>query len=169
MAVREIRLYGDPVLREPAEPIAEIDDEVRALAGDMLDTLAEAEGVGLAGPQVGASRRIIVVHPPPEDGGEREKPRVLINPEVTKKEGPQVVHEEGCLSIPGIYEMVKRPRRVHVRATGLEGHEFEIEATGWLSRILQHEIDHLDGVLFVDKIGPMKRALLKKRLREFLE
>ena len=169
MAVLELRIYGDPVLREHAAPIGEVDDEVRALAGDMLDTLAEAEGVGLAGPQVGASRRIIIVHPAPESGDDREEPRILINPEILSRTGPQVSAEEGCLSIPGIYDSVKRPTKVKVRALQLRGEavsEVEFEAEGMVARILQHEIDHLDGVLFIDKVGPMRRALLNKRLRE---
>jgi peptide deformylase len=170
LSIREIRIFGDPVLREKAEPIAEIDDEVREIAHDMLDTLADAEGVGLAGPQVGVTRRIIVVHPPPPVPDEvREEPRVLVNPEVVEKGGGVVAAEEGCLSIPEVYESVKRSDRVKVRATGLDGEEIEISAEGMTSRILQHEIDHLDGVLFIDRIGPMRRALLKKKLHAFLE
>ena len=169
MAVLPIRIYGDPVLREKAEPVADIDDEVRRLAADMLETLADAEGVGLAGPQVGESRRLIVVHPPADRGENREEPRVLVNPQVVQSDGPQVSGEEGCLSIPGIYEDVKRKERVRVKAVDLDGDEVELEADGWIARILQHEIDHLDGVLFIDRIGPMRRALLKKRLRELQE
>jgi len=146
-----------------------VDDEVREIAIDMLDTLADAEGVGLAGPQVGVSRRIIVVHPPPPVPDEvREEPRVLLNPEIVEKGGPVVAAEEGCLSIPEVYETVRRPDRVRVRAKDLEGREIEISVEGMASRILQHEIDHLDGVLFVDRIGPMRRALLKKKLHAFL-
>ena len=170
MAHLEIRLYGDPVLREKAAPVAEVDDSVRALAADMLETLEQADGVGLAGPQVGRKERIIIVHPPPTHPDEvRDEPRILVNPEVLEKGGPAESAEEGCLSIPGIYETVKRPRRVRVRALDLDGSGIEIEAEGILSRILQHEIDHLDGVLFIDRVGPMRRALLKKRLREFLD
>jgi peptide deformylase len=167
--VRPIRIWGDPVLREKARPIDSIDDEVRRLAEDMLETLADAEGVGLAGPQVGASRRIIIVHPAPRDGEPREEARVLLNPDVVERGGPQVGAEEGCLSIPGIYETVKRPERVRVRALDLEGKSVEIDASGIVARILQHEIDHLDGVLFVDRVGPMRRALLRRRLRELQE
>ena len=134
---------------------------------DMLDTLADAEGVGLAGPQVGEERRIIVVHPPSPGRDEvREEPSVYLDPEVVEKAGPIVTEEEGCLSIPGIYEVVKRSHRVRVRAHTLEGKEIEVEAEGMLARILLHEIDHLDGVLFVDRIGPMRRALLKRQLKE---
>lgn len=169
MAVRSIRLYGDPVLRTKAETIDRIDDEVRALASDMLETLAEADGVGLAGPQVGASVRLIVVQPPPDPEEARPSPRVFVNPEIVEKFGAATNAEEGCLSIPGVYETVKRPSGVRVRATGLDGDSIDERAEGILARILQHEIDHLDGVLFVDRIGPMRRALLKKRLREFLD
>ena len=170
MAIREIRIYGDPVLREKADPVDGVDDEVRALARDMLDTLADADGVGLAGPQVGVARRVIVVHPPaPEPDEVREEPRVLVNPVIVEKGGSVVAAEEGCLSIPEVYETVKRPDRVRIRAVGLDGEDLEISAEGMASRILQHEIDHLDGVLFVDRIGPMRRALLKKKLNAFLE
>jgi len=169
VAVLPIRIYGDPVLRKKAAPVADIDDEVRRLAADMLETLADAEGVGLAGPQVGESRRLIVVHPPAGRGEDRQEPRVLVNPQVVQAEGPQVSGEEGCLSIPGIYEDVKRKERVRVKAVDLDGDDVELDADGWNARILQHEIDHLDGVLFVDRIGPMRRALLKKRLRELQE
>lgn len=169
MAVKEIRVYGDPVLREKARAIPQIDDELRALATDMLDTLEEAEGVGLAGPQVGAAQRIIVVHPPPSESGDRDEPTVYVNPEVVETTGPSETAEEGCLSIPGIYELVKRPRHVRVKALGIDGQELDFAAEGMLGRIFQHEIDHLNGVLFVDRIGPMRRALLKKQLRAFLE
>ena len=170
MPTREIRLYGDRVLRAKAASIEAVDDGVRQLAADMLETLTEAEGVGLAGPQVGELRRIIVVHPPPPlDDEMRAAPRVLVNPEVVAKRGPQESAEEGCLSIPGVYDIVKRPVGVTVHALDLDGAEFTIEAEGIESRILQHEIDHLNGVLFVDRVGPMRRALLKKKLRAFLE
>jgi peptide deformylase len=170
VAIREIRIYGDPVLREKAARVERIDDEVRKTARDMLETLADADGVGLAGPQVGVLRRIIVVHPPPPEPDEvRDEPRVLVNPEVVERGGPGVAAEEGCLSLPGVYETVKRPDRVHVKATDLEGQDIEIRVGGMASRILQHEIDHLDGVLFVDRVGPMRRALLKKKLHAFRE
>jgi peptide deformylase len=171
LALRAIRLYGDPVLREKALRIETVDDDVRALAADMLETLLDAEGVGLAGPQVGERRRIIVVHPPPDggDSGTREPPRVFLNPRVVSRSGPQESAEEGCLSIPGVYEVVKRPHAVRVEAMDLDGARIELDVEGLPARIIQHEIDHLDGILFVDRIGPMRRALLKKQLRAFLE
>jgi peptide deformylase len=168
--VRKIRVFGDPVLREKAASVGAPDADVRALAADLLETLAFADGVGLAAPQIGVSRRVIAVHPPREDGSaEREEPRVYVDPEIVEKGGGEETAEEGCLSIPGVYEMVKRSRRVLVRARDVEGHEVEVRAEGIVARILQHEIDHLDGVLFVDRVGPMRRALLKRRLRELQE
>ena len=168
--VRKIRIYGDPVLREKAAPVGTPDAELRALAVDLLETLASADGVGLAAPQIGVSRRVIAVHPPPDgESSERAEPRVYVDPEIVEKGGGEESAEEGCLSIPGVYEMVKRSRRVQVRARDVDGREIELREEGIVARILQHEIDHLDGVLFVDRVGPMRRALLKKRLREFQE
>jgi peptide deformylase len=145
-----------------------IDEAVRELAEDLSQTLLHVEGLGLAAPQIGVLRRVIAVHPPKGESESRGEPRVLVNPKLVATEGPLESAEEGCLSIPGVYEMVKRPRGVHVTALDLEGEEIDIEDEAILARILQHEIDHLDGVLFVDRIGPMRRALLRKRLREFL-
>ena len=165
--VRKIRIYGDPVLREKAVPMGTVDDDARALAQDLLDTLASADGVGLAAPQIGISRRMIAVHPPPpSEAAPRPDAIVYVDPEIVERTGGTDTAEEGCLSIPGIYEDVKRDWEVRMRAHDLDGQELEIVADGMLARILQHEIDHLDGVLFVDRIGPMRRALLKKRLRE---
>lgn len=170
MAIREIRLLGDPVLRVRAEPIAAIDEEVRQLARDLDDTLAKADGVGLAAPQIGIGRRILIAAPPPANEGDpAPESRFYLNPEVVESFGPPEPAEEGCLSIPGIYEVVKRPARVRIKAMDLEGREIDEVLEGILARILQHEIDHLDGVLFIDRIGPMRRALLKKKLRSFLE
>jgi len=164
--VRKIRLYGDPVLREKAAPAGPIDAEVRELAADLLDTLTAADGVGLAAPQIGVLRRVIAVHPPPDPSGAREAARVYVDPEVAERSGGEESAEEGCLSIPGVYEQVRRPRQVLVRAHDLDGAPFEVRVDGIVARILQHEIDHLNGVLFVDRVGPMRRALLKRRLRE---
>jgi len=168
--VRKIRIYGDPVLREKAAPIGAVDGGVRDLAADLLDTLAAADGVGLAAPQIGESRRILVVHPPPEgDAGDRPEPSVWVNPEIVERGGGEELAEEGCLSIPGLYEDVKRSRRIRVRAQDLDGRAVDATAEGIVARILQHEIDHLDGVLFVDRVGPLRRALLKKRLQALRE
>ncbi|HET9886877.1 MAG TPA: peptide deformylase [bacterium] len=170
MAIREIRLLGDPVLRERATAIEAIDEEVRQLARDLEDTLAKADGVGLAAPQIGVGRRILLAAPPPANEGDPPPPsRIYVNPEVVESFGPAAAAEEGCLSIPGIYEVVKRPPRVRIKAIDLEGREIDEILEGIPARILQHEIDHLNGVLFIDRIGPMRRALLKNKLRSFLE
>ena len=152
MAIREILLLGDPVLRQRAQPIVAIDDEVRALAQDLQDTLAKADGVGLAGPQIGVGRRILIVAPPPvNDADPPPPPRFYLNPEVIESFGSPAAAEEGCLSIPGIFEVVKRPARVRIRALDLEGRELDEVVEGIQARILQHEIDHLDGILFIDQ------------------
>lgn len=169
MAVRPIRRLGDPVLRKKAEGVDKLGREIKELVRDLEDTLAEADGVGLAAPQIGVARRVFVMAPPVPEGEPRPKPRAYINPEFLAKEGAVVGAEEGCLSIPGIYETVKRPERVSIRAKTIDGQVIEETFEGIEARIIQHEMDHLDGVLFIDKIGPMRRALLKKRLRAFLE
>jgi peptide deformylase len=169
VSARKIVLLGDPVLRKRAEPVEDFGRDLRALAQDLLDTLEKAEGVGLAAPQIGVSRRVLVVAPPEEPDTPRSSPRIYVNPEVLESEGTPVSAEEGCLSIPGIYEVVKRPGRVRIRSIDLEARPSEEWVEGIEARILQHEIDHLDGVLFIDKIGPMRRALLQKKLRALLE
>jgi peptide deformylase len=169
VAVRDIRIYGDPVLRGKSAMVDTIDESVRELAVDLSETLLHVEGLGLAAPQIGVLKRVIVVHPPKGESESRGEPRVLVNPRLVSTEGPLESAEEGCLSIPGVYELVKRPRRVRVTALDLEGEEVDVDDEAILARILQHEIDHPDGVLFVDRIGPMRRALLRKRLREFLD
>lgn len=159
MAVLRMRYLGDPVLRVEAEEIDTIDDELRALARDMFDTMYAEEGVGLAGPQVGVGRRIIVVDPR-EDGIE---PRALINPEIVAETEEMERAEEGCLSIPGLRELVDRCAGVVVEAVDLDGEPVRLEADGLLARILQHEIDHLDGILFLDRLSPLKRKMLLKK------
>lgn len=154
-----MRYLGDPVLRVEAEEIDTIGDDLRALARDMFDTMYAEDGVGLAGPQVGVGRRIIVVDPR-EDG---VQPLALINPEVVSESDEIDRAEEGCLSIPGLRELVDRRAAVVVEATDLEGEPVRLEAGGLLARILQHEIDHLDGVLFLDRVSPLKRKMLLKK------
>lgn len=159
MAVREIRILGDPVLRAPAEPVAEVDDEVRRLIDDMLETMYEADGVGLAAPQVGVGRRIIVV-----DVREPDVPPFgLINPGIVERSEELERGEEGCLSIPGLREIVERPARVVVEGIDRDGTPRRIEAEGLLARCLQHEVDHLDGILFLDRVSALKRQMLLKR------
>lgn len=148
-------MLGDPVLRAPSRPVEAIDAEVLALIDDMVETMHAYDGIGLAAPQVGVPIRVFVY-----DLREPELvPGVLINPEIVQSEG-LVKEAEGCLSIPNLSEVVERAADVVVRALDRDGEETRIEASGLLSRCLQHEIDHLDGVLFIDRVSPLKRRLL---------
>ncbi len=155
MSVRRIRLLGDPVLREVAEPVDRVHDDVRALIDDLMDTMYEADGIGLAAPQVGVPIRVFVY-----DVREPEDARgALINPRIVETSGRQK-EEEGCLSIPDLREIVQRAGRVVLEGLNADGEKVRIEAEGLLSRCLQHEIDHLDGVLFIDRVSPLKRKML---------
>jgi len=163
MATLKIRKYGDPVLRDKAGRIEEINGEIIELSRDMLETMYAYDGVGLAANQVGVLKRIIVVDINPKDPA--YKPLILINPVIIEAEGEEVF-EEGCLSIPEITADVIRPDHILVRALSTDEREIEIEAEGILARALQHEIDHLDGVLFIDRVSFMRRQLLKGQLRK---
>lgn len=158
MAILEIKEYGEPVLREKAIPIKEIIPEILNLIKDMAETMYADSGVGLAAPQVGVSKRIILVD------GEEDGLIVLINPMIIQSEG-EVVEEEGCLSVPGIYSKVKRLSKVTVKALNENGDSIEITKEGLIARALQHEIDHLDGILFIDRIGRMERQILLNKLK----
>jgi len=162
MAIREIRILGDPVLREPAKEVGELDDEVRALAKDMLETRYLAEGIGLAAPQVGVSRRVIVVDLRDDDEA-GVGALALINPEVVESGRKKDKGPEGCLSIPGMEEVVERPETVTVEGLNPDGEPFSMQVSGLLSRALQHEIDHLDGILFIDRLSPLKRRMALKK------
>jgi peptide deformylase len=159
MSVRVLRFMGDPVLREKAAPVEEVTDEIRTLIADMFDTMYAEEGVGLAAPQVGVGSRVIVVDPRDED----IEPFALVNPGIVELGTELVRDEEGCLSIPGLKEIVERPATVKVEALDREGRPVTIEAGGLVARILQHEVDHLDGILFVDRVSALKRRMLLKR------
>jgi peptide deformylase len=155
MAVRDIRVLGDPALRARCEEVAEVDDDVRRLVDDLIETMEVADGIGLAAPQVGVPLRVFVY-----DVREPEiEPGVLINPRIVEA-GGTVRETEGCLSIPGFNETVERYATVVVEGLDREGREIRIEATDLLSRCLQHEYDHLDGVLFIDRLSPLKRRML---------
>ena len=156
MARLEVRILGDPVLREKAQPVTNISEQTQKLIRDMFETMYDEEGVGLAAPQVGVSERIIVVDPHMDDF----EPFALINPEILEASRESEKGEEGCLSIPGLRDLVERSIRVKVRGTTPEGETREIEAEALIARILQHEIDHLDGVLFIDRMSALKRKLL---------
>ena len=159
MAIRKLRFMGDPVLREKAEPVASVTAEVRTLIGDMFDTMYAEEGVGLAAPQVGIGLRVIVIDPREDD----VEPFALINPQVVRLGDEVGRDEEGCLSIPGLKEIVERPTTVVVEAMNPDGEPVSIDAAGLLARILQHEVDHLDGILFLDRVSALKRKLLLNR------
>jgi peptide deformylase len=161
MALLNIRIYGDPVLRKRAEPIREITPAIRTLASDMLETMFDAPGVGLAAPQVGQSIRMVTVDAGRSDG---EAPRVFINPEILEA-WSEWTFDEGCLSIPGVTAEIVRPEAIRVRFQDLEGRWHEEEMHQLWARVLQHEIDHLNGKLFVDYLSPMRRALLTKKLK----
>jgi peptide deformylase len=156
MAQRPLRYLGDPVLREMAEPVTELTAELRRLIEDMFDTMYAEEGVGLAAPQVGVRQRVIVVDPREPD----IVPFALINPEIIEVSEDVERGEEGCLSIPGLKDIVERPAAVRVEGLNLDGGRTSVEADGLLARILQHEVDHLDGILFLDRVSPIKRKLL---------
>ena len=155
----EVRLLGDPVLRQKADPVREVTADLRKLITDMFDTMYAEEGVGLAAPQVGISERIIVVDPHDDE----TEPFALINPEILVAGAETEKNEEGCLSIPGIRDLVERSVQVRVRGLDENGEVVDLEADGLLSRILQHEIDHLNGVLFLDRLSPLKRSMAMKK------
>ncbi len=176
MAVRPIRIYGDPVLREKARPVEQTTPALRRLAEDLIDTMVEAEGVGLAAPQVGEPVRIYVVNlraigpelfldsRGPSLDGEPDY-LVLVNPRIVKQEGSQT-GDEGCLSFPELFEKVTRPDVVRVEAADLEGRPLEIEGSGLLARVLIHEFDHLEGTLFIDHLSKFRLQFLRNRLKK---
>ena len=161
----QLRYYGDPVLRKRAEPVSEITDAERQFADQMLMTLeATGNGIGLAATQVGVLKRLIIVNIGEEDDEEYE-PLVLFNPEILSSDG-EIVAEEGCLSIPDVTADVKRPENIVVEGLDAHGESVHIEADGLLARVLQHEIDHLNGILFIDRISGLKRRLLSDELQK---
>ena len=164
MAVRDIVLLGDPVLREPAREVEAFDDDLRALVRDMFQTMVAAEGAGLAAPQVGISRRLFVAQVREE---ERLAERfAVVNPRIVEASDDEDRAPEGCLSVPGVSEVVARPGAVVLEGFDPEGKPLRVEAEGLLARVFQHEVDHLDGVLFFDRISPLKRRMLLKKYRK---
>jgi peptide deformylase len=163
--VREIRVMGDPVLRTKAEPISNINDETRQLVKDMFETMYLEDGVGLAAPQVGLGQRVIVVDP----RDEAVTPFALVNPVIVELSEEVERGEEGCLSIPGLKDIVERSYAVVVAGLNENGEPVRIEAEALLARILQHEVDHLDGILFVDRVSPLKRKMLLKKWKKLSE
>ncbi len=164
MAKREILVLPDPRLRAVADPIEEVDDSVRKLAADMLETMYEAPGIGLAATQIGEMKRIVVMDLSKDD--EPKAPIVMINPEILRFSEDTTVTEEGCLSIPELYYEVERPASVTVRYTDLDGKAVEKEADDRLAICVQHEIDHLDGVLYIDYLSRLKRDRVLKKFEK---
>jgi peptide deformylase len=163
MPIRPIVKYGEPVLHNAAQPVERIDDAIRGLLDDMVSTMYAAPGIGLAAPQVGVPLRVIVIDL--SVGEDRSQLIRLVNPEIVEREGEQQ-HEEGCLSIPGYGGTPRRPARVVARGLDPDGKERVFEATELLARAFCHEIDHIDGLLFVDRLSPLKRDLMKRKLRK---
>jgi peptide deformylase len=163
MAKLPILTFPNPRLRNKAQPVREVDDKVRQLAADMLETMYAAPGIGLAAIQVDVPLRVVVI----DVSDTNDAPLCLINPEILELSGVEQM-EEGCLSVPGFYESVSRAERVRVRALGRDGKPFEIDADGLLAVCIQHEIDHLDGKLFVDYLSSLKRQRIRRRLEKDL-
>jgi peptide deformylase len=166
MSILRICHYPDPVLKQRAERVTVFDEELRRLAGDMLDTMYAAPGVGLAAPQVGVSQRLIVLDCSPKDAP--QTPLIAVNPEIVAREG-ECCEEEGCLSVPEYYAKVTRSQTVRVRFQDVDGTARELEADGLWAVCFQHEIDHLDGILFVDRLSPLKRSLFRKKYQKIQE
>ena len=163
MSRLEILHFPDPRLRRRAEPVSVVDDEVRRLIDDMLETMYDAPGIGLSAPQVNVAKRVVTI----DVSQERNAPVCLVNPEVLATDG-ETETEEGCLSVPGVYELVKRPEWVRISALDRDGRPREVEAEGLLAVCIQHEIDHLDGWLFVDYLSRLKRQRIRKKAEKAL-
>jgi len=161
MAILEILHFPDPRLRQRAAEVDAVDDELRRLIDDMFETMYQAPGIGLAATQVNVHKRVVVI----DISREQDEPRVFINPQIVVLDGVEEM-EEGCLSVPGVYEKVQRAQRIRVRAMDREGRAFELDADGLLAVCVQHEIDHLDGKLFVDYLSQLKRQRIRKKLEK---
>lgn len=161
MTIKPLIILPDPVLRQVSTPLEQVDDTVRGLATDMLDTMYDAPGIGLAAIQVGVPKRMLVIDLSKED--EEKKPQIYINPEIVRFSDDRSTYEEGCLSIPDYYAEVERPASITVKFVGIDGKQHELEAEGLLATCLQHEIDHLNGTLFIDHISRLKREMVIKK------
>lgn len=166
MSVLPIVTYNDPILRKHAEPITDLNDDLKKLINNMFETMYNSNGVGLAAPQIGKSIRLFVIDPGKtnDENAVDFEPTAFINPVLVAKKGPRVPLEEGCLSIPNIVENVFRPETVIVRFHNQNFEEQELEVSGWVSRIIQHENDHLNGRLFIDYLSPFKKVMIKTDL-----
>jgi len=161
MAILDILHFPDPRLRTVAQAVTNVDASVRQLIDDMFETMYSAPGIGLAATQVNVDKRVVVI----DVSDDKEQPLCLINPEILELSGAEEM-EEGCLSVPGVYETVQRAEQVRVRALDRDGQPFELEAAGLLAVCIQHEIDHLDGKLFVDYLSQLKRTRIRKKLEK---
>ncbi len=169
MALREVVQFPDPRLKNVSEPITEVTDEIRELARDMIDVMYDEPGIGLAAPQVGASVRMFVIDTEWTDEAVERSPTVVLNPEISDREGA-ITWEEGCLSVPDYTASVERDATITLRGTDLDGNPIEERAEGLRAVCIQHECDHLDGVLFIDRISRLKRSLyVKKRKKQLAE
>jgi peptide deformylase len=162
MSLLPILEFPDPRLRKKAEPVEHVDDALRQVLDDMVETMYHAEGIGLAATQVNVHQRMLVI----DISEDRASPMVFINPEITVIDPEPLGHEEGCLSVPGYYELVTRPRKVKVNALDRQGEPFELVAEGILAVCIQHEVDHLNGKLFVDYISSLKRERIRSKLEK---
>lgn len=169
MSIREILKYPDPRLKDKAMPVEEVDDGIRTLIDDMFESMYAGKGIGLAATQIGVDKRVLVLDIP-GDIEEGIEPHLLslVNPEIILSEG-EFKFEEGCLSVPGINAFVKRAFHIKLKALDRDGKEVEIDAEEILSVVLQHEIDHLDGILFIDRLSRLKRDIVKRRYRKLQE
>ena len=161
MSNRNIVIEPDPILRKKSEPLEEVNNDLRKLMDEMLETMYEAPGIGLAAVQVGVLKRVIVIDLSKKD--EKKNPIFIINPQLTFKSDDLVSYEEGCLSIPSQFAEVKRPNKCNIKYLDIEGNEKEIKAEGLLSTCIQHEIDHLNGILFIDHLSKLKKDLIIKK------
>jgi len=164
MALREILIVPDPRLKQVSEPVGHVDDELRALMDDMLETMYEAPGIGLAAIQVGVPKRVIVMDLAKQD--EPKAPRFFVNPEILWRSEETAPYEEGCLSVPEIYDEVERPAQVKIRYLNYAGDQVEEDAEGLFAVCIQHEMDHLDGVLFIDHLSRLKREQAVKKVKK---
>ena len=164
MSKKKIVIEPDPILRKKSKILEKVDDELRKLMDDMLETMYDAPGIGLAAVQIGVLRRVIVLDI--SKGDEKKNPLFLINPEITFKSNKTSTYEEGCLSLPGHFAEVERPEECHLNFIDYDGSKKDLKANGLLATCIQHEVDHLDGILFIDHISKLKRDMIIKKLKK---
>jgi len=162
MAILDILEFPDPRLRTEAKPVKEVDDSIRKLVDDMFETMYDAPGIGLAATQVNVHKRVIVM----DVSEDKSQPLVVINPKITVLEGPDHEYQEGCLSVPGFYENVSRPENIQLEALDRDGKPYELQPEGLLAVCIQHEVDHLNGKLFVDYLSNLKKQRIRKQLEK---